>query len=235
MVAYLTNHKSDLSEDSLKRINKNPLRILDSKDAGDQKILKNAPLIKDSLNDDSRIFFEKIKEGLEKLDIPYTLNDRLVRGLDYYTHTAFEFTSTKLGAQNTILAGGRYDNLIEVMGGPQTPGIGWAAGLERLELLVENVENGIRPISIVPVDQNTMNDAFSLADNLRRNGFNVDLGYSGNLSKRMRRANKINARIAIILGEEEIRRRVGLVKDMDTSDQTEVSLEQIHRHLDPYK
>jgi histidyl-tRNA synthetase len=137
LVAYFSAYKDKLSEDSRTRLENNPMRILDSKDAGDREIVANAPRLKDHLNAYSADFFQQVCAGLDALGIAYTLNDRLVRGLDYYCHTAFEFTTTELGAQSAVLSGGRYDNLIENMGGAKTAGIGWAAGLERLVLMLD--------------------------------------------------------------------------------------------------
>ena len=235
LVEYLSQYEQSLSPESIKRIRKNPLRILESKDENDQKVLERAPLIKNSLNDYSKGFFDSVLEGLNNLNIKYTLNDKLVRGLDYYTHTAFEFTSKNLGAQNTILAGGRYDNLIEQMGGANTPGIGWAAGIERLELLTHKESSVVRPISVIPVNKTTMPVAFNLANQLRRKSFVIDLSYSGNLSKRMKKANKINSCASILLGEEEISNNVALIRDMDSGDQIQVTMGKIQDYLKKYK
>src|SRR5690606_7928863 len=132
LVAYLEGHRGRLSEDSLKRLERNPLRILDSKDEGDREVLRDAPSLADRLNEPSREFFGRVRLLLDELGIAYRVNPTLVRGLDYYTHTAFEFTTTELGAQGAVLAGGRYDGLMQTMGGPDVPGVGWAAGVERL-------------------------------------------------------------------------------------------------------
>ena len=134
-----------------------------------------------------------------------------------------------------MLAGGRYDSLISQMGGPDTPGIGWAAGIERLELLVKIKADPNRPISIIPVSDNLANQALSLADRLRHEGFKIELGYSGNLGKRMKRANKLDACAVILLGDTEISRNIGLVKDMDSGEQIEVSLENLVDHLEKYR
>ena len=163
------------------------------------------------------------------------MNDKLVRGLDYYGHTAFEFTSKNIGAQGTVLAGGRYNNLISQMGGPETPGIGWAAGVERLTLLLGQVQNPDRPISVIPVHREMVNETQILANQLRRKGFFIELGYSGNLSKRMKRASKVNASAVVLLGEDEASRNVVLVRDMDTGEQIEVSLDRIDNYLETYK
>ena len=138
LVEFLTPLKSELSADSQVRLEKNPMRILDSKDENDRKLIAGAPLMENFLNEKSKLFFAKVIEGLKHLNIPYKLNPKLVRGLDYYCHTVFEFTTTELGAQGAILSGGRYDGLVEMLGGPKTAGVGWAAGIDRLADLCEN-------------------------------------------------------------------------------------------------
>ncbi len=150
LVDYFSAHKDHLSADSLERLGLNPLRILDSKDKGDRRVVEGAPLFGDYLNPYSRDYFDRVKAGLEALGIAYEVNPRLVRGLDYYTHTAFEFTTSELGAQGAVLAGGRYDGLIETLGGPSTPGIGWAAGVERLVMMLGKPPPAKRPIAVVP-------------------------------------------------------------------------------------
>ena len=235
LVAYLNDYRDRLSEDSQARLERNPLRILDSKDEGDAAIVADAPLITDSLNAESRDFFAALLEGLENARVAYKLNPRLVRGLDYYCHTAFEFTTTALGAQGAVLAGGRYDGLIQQMGGPATPGIGWAAGVERLALLIADPPAPTRPIAIVPVGKGLDGRILSLTQDLRRAGFTVDLGYSGNVGKRMKRANKVSARAAVLLGEDELARGAATVRDMDSGEQSEVSLSALEDHLKAYR
>ncbi len=235
LVEYFRAHKANLSEDSLARLDRNPLRILDSKDEGDRKVVAGAPSFQDHLNDDSKAFFATVKTGLETLKIPYKLNPRLVRGLDYYCHSAFEFTTTDLGAQGTVLGGGRYDGLIETMGGPATPGIGWAAGIERLAMLIAEPPAPPRPIAIVPMGEVGEAKALVLAQALRRAGFTVDLGYGGNMKKRMQRANKANARAAVILGEDELQRGAAAVRDLDSGEQTEIPLDRLETHLAQFR
>ncbi len=235
LVKYLSGHKDKLSKDSLERLDRNPLRILDSKNEGDQAIVVDAPKLQDSLNDASRDFFNELCEGLTKLGIAFEHNTKLVRGLDYYCHTAFEFTTTDLGAQGTVLAGGRYDGLVGQMGGPETPGIGWAAGVERLSLLLDEGAEAKRPIVVIPVGGEAESEAMVVTEMLRKKGYRVDLGYSGNLKKRMKRANQLNAAAAILLGEDELTRNVGTLRDMDSGEQKEVSLETLEDHLAPYK
>jgi histidyl-tRNA synthetase len=229
LVAYLSQFRASLSEDSQNRLERNPLRILDSKDEGDRRIVENAPLMTDSLSPAAREFFTQVTDGLHALGIPFILNPKLVRGLDYYCHTAFEFTTTELGAQGTVLAGGRYDELIATMGGPRTPGIGWAAGVERLSMLVGDVADEIRPISVIPMGDSMA--ALVVAERLRRTGRTVEMGFSGNMKKRMARANKLNARFAIILGEEETARNAVTIRDLDNSTQDEVPLAQLEEYL----
>lgn len=220
LVAYLRRYESDLSEDSRARLTRNPLRILDSKDPGDRRVIEDAPLFGDSLNDASKAFFDTVTAGLEALGIPYVVNPRLVRGLDYYCHTAFEFTTDALGAQGTVLAGGRYDGLIKSMGGPQTPGIGWAAGVERLSMLVEDVAERRRPLALVPMGEAAETALLPIADRLRRAGYAVDMAYSGNMKKRMKRANTVNARAAVIVGDDELAQQSATVRDLDSGEQT---------------
>ena len=233
LVHYFTGHKGKLSEDSLKRLEKNPMRILDSKDDGDRELIKDAPRIADFYNQSTKDFFKMVIDGVEALDIKYVINDRLVRGLDYYCHTAFEFTTDQLGAQGTVLAGGRYDGLMEMMGGPKTAGIGWAAGMERLaELIADDLlikQN--RPVVVTPVGAEAQIPAMKLAHDLRAAGIVVDMAYKGNVGKRMKRANKQNASFAVLLGEEEMARGVAMVKNLDQGSQEEVSLSQISDYL----
>lgn len=235
LVDYLRSHRRSLSEDSLLRLERNPLRILDSKDEGDRAVVADAPLISNSLNGPSRAFFEELTGFLDGAEVPYRVNPTLVRGLDYYCHTAFEFTTDALGAQGAVLAGGRYDSLIKQMGGPPTAGTGWAAGVERLMMLVDDAGQAPRPIAVVPQGAGHVADAMVIAQRLRHAGFTVDLGYSGNLGKRMKRANKIDARACVILGDDEIARGVGTVRDMDTGEQQEVVLGDIEDHLGRYR
>lgn len=229
LVAYLSGYKDRLSKESLERLDRNPLRVLDSKDENDQAVVANAPQLVEYLNEASRQFFDQVQAGLALAGVPVTLNPRLVRGLDYYCHTAFEFTTTALGAQGTVLAGGRYDGLIGQMGGPATPGIGWAAGVERLAMLLDDVSAGPRPLAVIPMGGG--DEAMRLTQRLRQAGFTVELGYSGNVKKRLARANKLNARAAIILGEEELARQAVAVRDLDTGEQEEVPLATIEDRL----
>ena len=224
LVAYFSSRRSELSEDSQRRLDANPLRILDSKDPGDIRINSDAPSFDPYLNDGSRDFFAAVRDGLDRLGIAYRLNPRLVRGLDYYTHSVFEFVTTDLGAQGTVLAGGRYDGLVELMGGPQMPGVGWAGGIERLALLIAEPPPPARPVALVPVGEQGEALALTVAETLRGAGFAVDLGYSGNLSRRMRRANRVNARVALLIGDDECARNIVTWRDLDSGEQAEVPI-----------
>lgn len=231
LVDYFSAYQADLSDDSRERLHRNPLRILDSKDAGDRRIVEGAPQFEAYLNDNSREFFAEVRAGLDSLGISYRLNPRLVRGLDYYTHTCFEFTTTALGAQGTVLAGGRYDGLIETMGGPSTPGIGWAAGVERLAMLLDRDVAPPRPIAVVPAGAAEEAVALRLAQDLRHRGFPVELGYSGNIAKRLKRANKADARVAVILGADEVAKNAATVRDLDSGEQELVALDALRERL----
>jgi histidyl-tRNA synthetase len=235
LVAYLGDHRDALSDDSRLRLDRNPLRVLDSKHKGDRAVIAGAPDFGDNLDAASRDFFAAVRDGLDALGIPYALNSRLVRGLDYYCHTAFEFTTTSLGAQGTLLAGGRYDGLVAQMGGPETPGVGWAAGIERLAMLATGVPAAPRPVAVVPVSAETEAAAFKLAHGLRGGGFVVEIAYRGNMSRRLRRANKMNACAAVILGPDELARDAATVRDLDSGEQTDVPLASLAERLAPYR
>ena len=235
LVDYFKAHEAALSDDSKLRLEKNPLRILDSKDEGDRALVADAPRVLDSLTSEAADFFAAVRAGLDQLEIAYTINERLVRGLDYYTHTAFEFITDALGAQGTVIGGGRYDGLIEVMGGPATPGIGFAGGIERLAILIGETPFDLRPVAVIPVGASSQTAALGLCHQLRQAGFAVDLGFSGNLSKRMNRANKLNGCCAVILGEDELAKGVATVRDLDSGEQQEVALSSIIAALDRYR
>ena len=231
LVAYLKENYDKLSEDSKTRLEKNPLRVLDSKEECDKAVVENAPLYRDSLNDASKSFFEKVLKGLDALGIKYRVNDRLVRGLDYYSHTVFELTTDKLGAQGTVLAGGRYDGLVEQMGGGAVSGIGWACGVERLSMLLEEDVSLPRPIAVIPVGDENELKAIEIAYKLRKSGLRVEQAYSGNLKKRMMKANKINASKAVIIGSDELKENKVTIKDLSTGEQKSVMIENIVEEL----
>jgi histidyl-tRNA synthetase len=231
LVAYYDAHLADLSEDSRRRLERNPLRILDSKDEGDIRVNQGAPPYSDYLNQASRDFFAAVRRGLDAIGIAYRISPKLVCGLDYYCHTAFEFVTRDLGAQGTVMGGGRYDGLVGVMGGPETPGVGWAAGIERLAMLVAEPAGLARPIAIVPVGDGAELPSLRLAETLRCAGFVIDQGYSGNVGRRLKRANKIAARAAILLGEDELKNDAATVRDLDSGEQVTVPLGSLEDHL----
>lgn len=220
--AYLERFRDDLSEDSRGRLERNPLRILDSKDERDRRIVAEAPPLEDHYNDESRRFFEAVKAGLEQLGLAYRVNRNLVRGLDYYTHTAFEFTTEKLGAQSAVIAGGRYDGLMEQLGGPATPGVGWAAGIERLGLLLDGTPPAPTPVALVPIGPAAEREAVALAGELRRAGIAVDLAFKGKPGQRMKRADRIGAADAVVFGDDELATGRLLVRDLATGEQRPV-------------
>ena len=227
LVSYLKGHYEELSEDSRTRLERNPLRVLDSKEECDKAVVAGAPLYKDSLNEASAKFFADVLRGLDLLGIKYKVNDRLVRGLDYYSHTVFELVTDKLGAQGTVLAGGRYDGLVEQMGGGKVAGIGWACGVERLSMLLVEDVSLPRPVAVFPVGEEVNDKALEIACRLRKAGLRVEHGYSGNLKKRMMKANKVNAVKAVIIGSDELSRGEATVKDLDSGSQKTVSLDKI--------
>ncbi|MBM3541076.1 MAG: histidine--tRNA ligase, partial [Alphaproteobacteria bacterium] len=235
LVDYLAGHQDALSQDSRDRLERNPLRILDSKDEGDRKIVAGAPHFGDFLNAASRDFYGAVKAGLDALGVAYTENARLVRGLDYYCHTAFEFTTTALGAQGAVLAGGRYDGLVATMGGPQVPGIGWAAGIERLSMLMAEAPPAPRPIAIVPIGPAAEAEALTLAARLRRDGFAVELGYRGKPAQRMKRADKLGAVAAVLIGDDELKAGAATVRDLATGAQESVGFARLAEHLARYR
>ena len=235
LVDHLRGREGELSLESRARLQRNPLRILDSKDLGDRAAVADAPGIIDSLGPDAAGFFAEVRAGLTRLGLAFEVNPRLVRGLDYYTHTAFEFRTSALGAQDAVIAGGRYDGLVEAMGGPPTPGVGWAGGIERLALLAATPPPRPRPIALVPLGAAAEAQAQVLARDLRRAGFRIDCGFSGALRKRLERAHKAGARAAVLIGEDELARGAAAVRDLDTGEQRDVPLAGLADSLSPFR
>ncbi|MEE2997320.1 MAG: histidine--tRNA ligase [Pseudomonadota bacterium] len=232
---YFGDHRNDLSTESQNRLKRNPLRILDSKNEGDRTIVARAPEFDDSLDSESREFFAEVCAGLNELGITWERNSRLVRGLDYYCHTTFEFTTAALGAQGALLAGGRYDGLVEQMGGPATPGVGWASGIERLSMLIGGSPKKTRPIAVIPLGDTAEEIGRKLTDHLRRAGLTVDLGYSGKMKQRMKRANTIDACAAVIIGDTELDQNSATVRDLDSGEQELVLLDQLQTRLEQFR
>ena len=231
LVDYYSGHLGKLSEDSRNRLQRNPLRILDSKDEGDIELNKNAPSFTDHLNQASRDFFRTVQDGLAASGIAFEVDAGLVRGLDYYTHTAFEFVTAHLGAQGTVIGGGRYDGLIEGLGGPPTAGIGWAGGIERLVMLANEPKAEPRPVVMAPLGPAAEAKALGIARELRRQGIAVEQEYRGNMKRRMQRANKLNARAAVIIGDDELAKGVVQLKDLDSGQQREVAADKLAEAL----
>jgi histidyl-tRNA synthetase len=225
LIAHFEAHRDQLSEESLDRLQRNPLRILDSKDPRDRPVADSAPDIDAYLTDEARSFFETVTSGLDAAGVAWERNARLVRGLDYYRHTAFEFITDRLGAQGTVLGGGRYDGLIENLGGPSTPAVGWAAGIERLAMLVDMPAIDKPAIILIPMGEAAETKAIGIIADLRRAGVACDMGYRGNMKKRMQRANACGAAWAIILGDDELARGEAAMRNLGTGEQQAVALD----------
>ena len=236
LVAYLENHKDKLDADSQRRLTTNPLRILDSKEAATQALLDNAPVLLEYLDETSRTHFEQLKILLDAGGVSYQINPRLVRGLDYYGKTAFEWVTDKLGSQSTVCAGGRYDNLVEQLGGKPTPAVGFGIGLERLVLLLQEVDaipkdlEKIAEVYVVAVG-NVQKEAFQLAENLRNELPQlrvINHCGGGNFKNQLKKADKSTADLALILGEDEVEKAVVAVKFLrDDQPQQIISLKDI--------
>jgi histidyl-tRNA synthetase len=222
---HFRGHAAGLSDDSQARLERNPLRILDSKAHQDWPIVDSAPVIDDFLTAEAADFFGKVTAGLDSAGIAWERAPRLVRGLDYYRHTAFEFVTDRLGAQGTVLAGGRYDGLIEALGGPHTPAVGWAAGIERLAMMIGAPEPEKPSVVIVPLGDRAQAEAQRILAGLRREGVAAEMAYRGNVKKRLSRANESGAAYALIIGDDELDRGEAQLKDLASGEQRSVSLD----------
>lgn len=231
LVEYFNDFRSELSEDSQKRLIKNPMRILDSKDPNDKKIVQNSPIMSEYYSSAAAKYFDDLIKYLELLNIKYTINPRLVRGLDYYCHTAFEFVTDKLGAQGTVLAGGRYDNLSKMLGGPDVKAIGFAAGIERIALMRKYDIPSIRPIFILPIDDNNIDYSFALTSKLRSKNIPVAIESKGKIGKRIQRANLQKAKYVIFIGNDEQLNNNLKLKDLDKEQESIMNIEQIIERL----
>ncbi|KQN80578.1 histidine--tRNA ligase [Sphingomonas sp. Leaf62] len=227
LVEHFMGHRGDLSEDSLKRLDKNPMRILDSKDPRDRPIADSAPGIDGYLTAEAADFFAAVTGGLDAAGVKWTRNDRLVRGLDYYRHTAFEFVTDRLGAQGTVLAGGRYDGLVESLGGPATPGVGWAAGIERLAMLLDDPTAESIDAVVIPMGSAAEARATAILADLRRAGIAADMAYKGNMKRRLAKADTAGARYALILGDDELAQEQIVVKALRSGEQAKMPLDWI--------
>jgi len=220
-------HASTLSEDSQARLERNPLRILDSKAHQDWPVVDGAPVIDDFLTSEAADFFEKVTTGLDAAGIKWERASRLVRGLDYYRHTAFEFITDRLGAQGTVLAGGRYDGLVEALGGPHTPAVGWAAGIERLAMMIGRPAAESPTAVIVPLGERAETAGQRLLAELRRAGVSADMSYRGNMKKRLSRANDAGAAYALIIGDVELDSGEVQLKNLATGEQRSIGFDHV--------
>lgn len=228
---YFSKYENELSADSKSRLNKNPLRIFDSKDENDKKISQSAPVISGSLNKISTEFFDSLLNQLESLNIRYEVNQKLVRGLDYYSHTVFEFVTDQLGAQGTVIAGGRYDGLIRQMGGPNTPAVGFASGIERLMLLLGDVYKYKRRVSVILLEDTFIKEAMHFVSNLRRHNIPVELEISNKIQKTMKKILDNNSRFAIFIGNDEVKKSLYKMKDLDKRQEYDLSEKEIINKL----
>ena len=231
LVEYLSAFRGQLSEDSQRRLDLNPLRILDSKDEGDIALLVDAPRLDHYLNADSKAHFDAVRRYLDAAEIPAIINPRLVRGLDYYGHTTFEFITDALGAQGTVMAGGRYDGLAAMLGGGDVSGVGWAAGIERLAMLADVPPQQAVNVMMIGMSDDHMARLFPLAVSLRQQGLRVETGYAPHLGKQMKRADRIEAGHVVILGDDEAARGVAILRSMVDGAQIEVALVDLVAHL----
>lgn len=240
LIEYFKPHIDSLCDDCKKRLSKNPLRILDCKVDHELDIMKNAPKIYDYLNETSRKHFEDVKKYLDNLGIEYVENPSVVRGLDYYTHTVFEVEADieGFGSQNVLCAGGRYNNLVETLGGPSTPGVGFGLGLERLLMALENEKIEL-PISkkldvyVVPVTEKEKGYSINLVNTLRMNGFNVDMDYmSRNVKSNFKQADRLQAKVVIMIGEDEIKEDYLTVKNNIDNSEERIDNDYIISYLD---
>jgi len=231
LVDYFSAHRAALSAESQDRLDRNPLRILDSKDSADRALVADAPTILPHLTADAARHWDRLREHLARFGVAFTENPRIVRGLDYYSHTAFEFVTTRLGAQGTVMAGGRYDGLVAEMGGPPTPAIGWAAGIERLGMLLAEPPPAPAGIAVIPADEPGEAAALDILQQLRAAGLRAEMAYRGNLKRRFERANKSGARTAVIIGSADLAAGVAQVKDLASGEQVAIPLAELVSRL----
>lgn len=230
--AFLSDKQSQLCEDCQRRYGANPLRILDCKKEGCRAATAKAPSSLDHLCNECLTHFAQVKEGLKQLKIPFVVNSRLVRGLDYYTKTAFEVTASGLGAQNAIAAGGRYDGLVEELGGPPTPGIGFAMGVERIASLMERLEPPKPHFFFALLGEEARHQMLPTMMQLRTDGLRIEMDYAGGgLKKQMGLADKLGARYTLIVGENEFKSKQAILRDMTTKEQQELSLSTLPQTL----
>ncbi len=227
LVDYFSKHRDRLSADSQARLERNPMRILDSKEERDRQIVADAPTIIGYLTEPAAKFYARLQAHLQQFGVPFRENPRIVRGLDYYGHTAFEYITTQLGAQDAVGGGGRYDGLVEEMGGPSVPCVGWAMGIDRLALLLGDPAPAPASVAVIPIGDAAEAVAVTVLQELRAGGIRAEMAYRGNLRRRMERANRIGARAAVIIGDDDIAHGVAQVKNLVTGEQEAVALAEI--------
>ncbi len=228
---YLKKYEDKFTEEIRKKIFSNPLRILDSKDLEIDDILNNAPIISDYYSKETKNKFNDLQQLLKDSSINYTINSNLVRGLDYYCHTVFEFKTEDLGSQDTLIGGGRYDGLIKLLGGTDLPGVGWAGGIERIIMLSENFNLQKKNIFLIIMDEIYKNYGFKIATILRKNNLRVHFDYKYNLKKSLSNASKQNFELAIIIGENEVKNNLCTIKYLDKNIQKTVEVKNIISEL----
>jgi len=228
LLEYFNDHKNQLSEISKIRLDTNPLRILDSKEERDISLVKNTPNLQDYYTNQAKEYFDQVLDALKALKVNHVVNSRIVRGLDYYSHTVFEFISSDLGAQSTLMAGGRYDGLAELMGASPTPAIGFAGGIERLMMVCKGQISKIKPIIILPITDKEKHFALKTADILRQNNIACSIETGGKMKDVMQKAvNKYEPKYAIIIGEDEEAKNMYTLKNLDEFSQILVNLDQM--------
>ncbi len=229
---YFNEKKSNLSKESREKINSNPLRILDSKDKNDSIVSKEAPIIYDMLSKEHKLHYEKLKDSLKILGIDFVENNQLVRGLDYYCSTVFEFKTEELGSQDTILGGGRYDGLVGLLGGSDIPGIGWAAGVERIAMLInKNYQTKSNKIHLAILDRELSPHLLKIIEYLKENNLQYYWNYKYNLKKSLSKANNDKSKYIIIIGDNEYKGNFYTIKNLSDSSQVELKLDQINEYL----
>jgi len=235
VIEFLKDSENELCEDCRRRLHTNPLRVFDCKNETCGRIIKNAPNILDFICDDCRNHFDTVKSSLELFELPYRINHRMVRGLDYYTRTTFEVTIPHMGSQNAVVGGGRYDGLVRDLGGPDIPGIGFAIGFERLMALLPDEQTATPPspcLFVAALGSQAQQVAFRLCNRLRLKGIQTEMDYDGkSLKSQMKKADKLKSRYALILGDREIETGQGELRDMQNSTQKQVPLDQVEDHI----
>jgi histidyl-tRNA synthetase len=227
LVDFFAGHVGELSAESKIRLEKNPMRILDSKDEGDRKIVAGAPGSELFLSAAAQEFYEKLQNNLHSFGVPFVQNPNIVRGLDYYNHTAFEFVTSALGAQGTVMGGGRYDGLVEQMGGPKVPGIGWGAGIDRLAMLIEKIAANTASVIIVPEkDEDSESTAIEAATALRAQNVKAEISFQSGIKNGLKYANRTNAKWAVLVNGRSL-----ILKNLDDGAQSEIAVDDLVARL----